>query len=119
MNQVRPVFLSLLLLMAFCVACQRSQSNNDVPDNVLNEGKFRQVLIDVLIADAYIQELPMVQDSQKMLLNKTYAQIFDRHNVTKDEYLKTLSYYNTHPEDFNALLEPVKDSLSTLEAGSH
>jgi hypothetical protein len=119
MSQVRPFFISLLVLLAFCFACKRSQSNNAVPDNVLNEAKFRDVLTDVLIADAYIQELPIAQDSQKMVLNKSYAQIFDRHNVTRDAYFSTLTYYNMHPDQFNALLEPLKDSLSTLEAESH
>lgn len=73
-------------------------------------------MVDIFLADAYVQEMPIPTDSQKMVLNKTYSAIFERHGVSREAYFKTVNYYNTRPEEFVRVLEPVKDTLSVLEA---
>jgi hypothetical protein len=116
MYSFRPLLFAILGFAAFCMACQPAQISDTPPDNLIRKDKFQAVLVDVFLADAHVQEMPLSQDSQKMELNKAYAQIFDHHKVTKKTYMETLAWYNMHPGEFFQVMEPVKDTLSALEA---
>ena len=80
------------------------------------EKKMRQVFTDALIAEGYVMEHTVQQDSQKTLATKYYNQIFARYHITKEEYYRSYDFYSEHPAIFEKLMGPILDSLTAMEA---
>ncbi len=80
------------------------------------EKKMRQVFTDALIAEGYVMEHTVQQDSQKSLATKYYNEIFERYHITKEAYYKSYDFYSEHPAIFEKMMGPILDSLSAMEA---
>jgi len=104
-------FAGIALLMPACIS-----SKDKIPSDIMPEKKMRQVFTDALIAEAYVMENTVQQDSQKRLANIYYNKIFDRYHITKDAYYRSYDYYSAHPEIFEKLMGPIIDSLTAMEA---
>lgn len=99
----RFLFCSLTCLLL--VSC----SGSKVPEDVLPPQKMQAVLWDAMLADEmagyYVQK-----DSSLSALSKhaeLYQQVFSIHKISKDDFKKSLRYYEAHPD----LLKPIFDSL--------
>ena len=97
----------IICLLAFSlVACT---SNLSVPSGILPLKQMQSVLWDMMRADAMINIQSVRDSSLKKISASTnlYQQIFKIQHITKEEFKRSLHYYQSHP----ALLQPVFDSL--------
>lgn len=80
------VAISLFVLLGFAVACDKA------PRGVIPESKMESLLVDLEIADAYIEshwdQFP--DDSSKLVLKQS---IFSKHGVTPELYDTSLVWY--------------------------
>ena len=100
-------FFAMFVLVAVIFSCQSS-----VPKDVLPPKKMQAVLWDVMQADE-MAEYYSVKDSSFRRLDKHadyYQQIFSLHKITKEDFTKSLSYYENHP----AALKSILDSLQSI-----
>ena len=99
----RSVFFIILLLVV--LGC----SQGKVPRSILSQQKMEDVLWDVLLADQtadyYIQRDSSVKALQKHA--DLYQQLFQIHKISKEDFQKSLRFYESHPQ----LFRPVLDSL--------
>lgn len=97
---------SLVLLV--CFSC----GNKDrVPGNIIPREKMQLVLSDMMKADHFLTDYVLNHDTTKKREPesiKLYNQIFNIHDISAEEFYKSLSYYQEHP----ALLRQIMDSLS-------
>ena len=102
--------LLLVCLSAF-VWCFISCTDKDkVPADVLPKDKMQKVLWDVIQAERFRETF--VRDSSKDLKAETfklYAQVFEIHKVTKDEFVKSYKFYMSRPDIARSMF----DSLAT------
>jgi hypothetical protein len=101
----------LLVCLSACVWCLISCTDKDkIPAGVLPKNKMQKVLWDVLQAERFRESF--IRDSSKDLKAETfklYAQVFEIHKVTKDEFVKSYKFYMSRPD----IARDMFDSLAT------
>jgi hypothetical protein len=101
---MRILFLPFLLAVLF--SCGNSAK---VPKGILPPAKMEQVMWDALKAEElqnyYDEHNPAIQSLEKHA--ELYQTVFTLHKTNKEQFKKSLHYYQEHP----ALLKVVLDSL--------
>jgi len=101
----------LFFVLIFSIACS---NENKIPKDVLPPSKMQNVMWDMLRADEFVTAYVWNNDTSVNRLKESihlYEQIFRIHNTTKDQFQKSLSFYQEHP----ALFESIVDSLNKKE----
>lgn len=73
-------------------------------------------MVDVLTAEAFAAQHNMPADTGKTITRRLYAAVFQKHQITKDEYYRSYDFYAKHPELFEKDMATVIDSLNALSA---
>ena len=97
----------ILLLSILYFSCSHKEKKDAA---IIPEKKMREVMWDMMRADQYITDYA-VKDSafnRKEESLKLYRQIFLLHNISADQFKKSLAYYGSRPD----LLRPILDSLA-------
>lgn len=101
----------LLVCLSAIVFCLVSCTDKDkVPKGVLPKDKMQKVLWDMIQAERFRETF--IRDSSKDLKAETfklYAQVFEIHKVTKDEFVKSYKFYMSRPD----IARDMFDSLAT------
>ncbi|MEN0002692.1 MAG: DUF4296 domain-containing protein [Bacteroidota bacterium] len=107
---MKPIYL-LGVLGCLLGACQPSISSLPI-----EEEKLIQVLTDVHIAEAGLQNLRgAVKDSTAILY---YNQIYSIHGITEDDFMQSIEILKQDPKRMNAIYTLVLDNLSVREASA-
>ena len=97
----------VLFAVVFLAACT---DKNRVPSDILSKEKMGDIIWDMVQAEQY-SAIYVSKDTPKINLRTEdlhlYQKIFQMHQVSKDEFSKSLQYYEDRPE----LLRTVFDSL--------
>jgi len=97
----------ILLVLLLFVSCN---NNKRVPGSVLPKMAMKEVLWDMMEADEFIKQY-VQKDSAKDIKaesEKLYEKIFKAHKITREEFKRSLRYYESRPD----LLMVVMDSLN-------
>lgn len=101
----------LLVCLSAIVWCAVSCTDKDkIPAGVLPKDKMEKVLWDMIQAERYRETF--VRDSALDLKKETfklYAQVFEVHQISKDEFIKSYKFYMGRPDITRVLF----DSLAT------
>ena len=101
----------LLVCLSAILWCLVSCTDKDkIPKGVLAKEKMQKVLWDMIQAERFRETF--IQDSSKDLKAETfklYAQVFEIHKVTKDEFVKSYKFYMGRPD----IARDIFDSLAT------
>jgi hypothetical protein len=100
--------LVILFYLFLIIGCK---SRNTIPRGIIPNDKMQKIIWDMVRADEYFSTIGYVNDT--LLEKRTqrlnmYGQIFQIHKTTKEEFKKSLVFYQTHP----ALLKTMMDSLN-------
>ncbi len=101
----------LFIFLFFFISCS---DENKIPGDVLPPSKMEKVMWDMLRADEYVTSFIWKNDSAVNRFEeseKLYNEIFSIHNITKEKFEKSLSFYRNHTE----LMKNLIDSLSLQE----
>jgi hypothetical protein len=93
----------LLFLFFFAFAC----SGTSVPGGVLPPEKMETVLYDVIRADEMVDFLKLSDSTWQPFSRRTalYDTVFQLHGVKKEEFQKSLSYYQQRPDILKEIIE--------------
>lgn len=108
---MRKLFSPLLFI--FFISCVQDKK---IPEGIIPQNNMRKIMWDMMRADAYVSEF-ILKDSTKSKLKESsilYEQIFKLHNVTLNDFRKSISFYETRPD----LLKTITDSLRNDERRS-
>lgn len=97
--------LGILIIAVVVFSCKSS-----VPKDVLPPKKMQAVLWDVMQADE-MAEYKSIKDSAFRNLPKHaeyYQTVFSIHKITKEDFTKSLAYYENHPGVFKTVLDSLK-----------
>lgn len=110
-----PVYKILMILIpfVFIVACNNEKK---LPKDIMKQDKMREVMLDVLLAETYVQDQMFSQDTAKTRALELYTKVLAKHNISMREYQKSLNFYTRHPDLYGEVLQPIIDSLSSMEA---
>lgn len=103
-------FLSII----FLAACGSEEPEK--PKDVLNSDKFTALMIDVQLIEGIRAQRIDVSERKGKAESFLYAEVFDKHSITREEFEKTYAYYMKNPKRMEQIYEQVLDSLNKLDA---
>jgi hypothetical protein len=83
----------LLMSALVLLACDRT------PGGVMSVNEMADLIVDLQLADAYIESHPdeFMSDSSKLVIKES---VFKRHHITDQDYDSSLVWYAHNPEDY-------------------
>jgi hypothetical protein len=110
MKYLLPVLVFTSLLFA---ACQKDQPH-------LPAEKMKAILTDIYIAESY--SMVITQDSTKPGTQKNadslarfYAEIFQHHHITQQEFTNSMRWYEQHPDELDSVFAKMIPQLGKLQ----
>jgi hypothetical protein len=103
----RLLLVCLSAIVCFLVCCS---DKDKIPEGVLPKDKMQMVLWDMIQAERFRESF--IRDSSKDLKAETfklYAQVFEIHKISKDEFVKSYKFYIGRPDIARVMF----DSLAT------
>lgn len=108
-----------LHIFVLCLCFSACMDRNVVPSGIIQPDSMRVILKDVIMVDQYaLQYLfkdSVKKDSShrnvKLEIRQLYETVFKLHTVTRDEFRKSLDFYDSRPD----LIKTMFDSLAAYE----
>ena len=89
-------------------------------DNHLPPGKMPQVLFDIHLAETY--SVIVKKDSSNRNTDRNldslalfYRSVFRHHNISRQEFVQSLSWYKRHPQELDSIYSRLIPEMSKLE----
>ncbi len=110
MRQIKVVLIFVFIILSGW-SCNDKNKIKIIP-----EGKLKEILIDIQLADAYYMmhsnQLRIARDS-----NDFFGQIFEKNGVTKAQFDSSISYYSKNkPKKFEQLYDDVLTELNRMSS---
>ena len=101
------LFIILIILTIGCI------QDKKVPKDILSQNEMRKIMWDLMRADAYVSNFIMKDSTKNQKAESAilYEKIFDIHSTTRENFKKSLAFYESRPDLFKA----ISDSLRSDE----
>jgi len=101
--------VSIIALLLFFSCKQKTK----VPDTILPVNKMEKVLMDILLADEFYNQ-KQADSATIDSFNRTnlYKAVFTLHKTNKDEFRKSLNFYEGHPDLLKTILDSVRSKAN-------
>ena len=111
-----PVIALVLSSMLF------SGCRSDRPEPFLDKNQMTDLLTDIRLAESrlYNNRETDVKTADKVMGQRAvdvYVPIFKEYGINYQQYQKLLTYYMSHPDDLEEIMQAVAGRLRTMEAG--
>ena len=106
--------IPVILLAFVMLACS---GKNKIPKGILSQHQMESVLWDMISADEFIAGYALLKDpslDRKQESLKLYDRVFHIHKINKEEFQKSLSFYQSHPYLLMDVLDSINAKHSTL-----
>ena len=111
--------MKINLLILFCLSISCCTPTAQFPKNIITKDLFTTVLKEVHLAEAtYELNKSKGMEQAQNILAISYSEIYKLHNIKKEDFTNTLSYYANYPEEleviYSELLKGLIEEQSTL-----
>ena len=107
---IRFIFFGLLLTLS--LSCNEKK---DEAKGILTKTELATFLIDVYLAEARIDNIPIAKDSAIKLFLPYEEKLMKKYNLSDSSLKKTYQFYIDHPKEMEAIYDAVIDTLSLRE----
>lgn len=105
-----------ILPIGFAIMLLAACNGNHLPDGILDQQKMTDFLREAYLLEGYCAiETRYVFDSLTPEMIYAYDDILAEQGITRDQVEASLTYYASHPEEYNAIHEAVATALETQE----
>ena len=103
--------ISSFILCLIFLSCGTPKT--EIPQDILSENSFINLLKDIHLAEAEFElHKTKGMENAKNELGHNYNVIYDSHEITADDFEKTLDYYAQHPEQLEKIYTRVLEQLT-------
>jgi hypothetical protein len=104
---MRIIYLLSLLLIIF-ISCKKG---NKTPKEIIDRPHMQELMWDMLRADVFLIDYAGKGDtafnrSKESIL--FYQRVLALHNTSKDEFKKSLNWYQQHPDEMKVILDTLQ-----------
>jgi len=101
-------------LFMFFLSCSpaKDYGDNSVPPEIIQPDSMVIILTEVHIAEAILREVKADSKNKEKKAEVYFAEIFEKHKVTRDQYEKSIEFYQQHLEIYKEIYEEVITLLS-------
>lgn len=102
-------------LISFCLLL--FFSCHSAPKNILPPSQMKSVLWDVMQADEMADYYAAKDSSFKTMIKHVayYEAIFSIHKTNKETFVKSLNYYEAHPEKLKTILDSLQSFAEKMQ----
>lgn len=103
----------LIIFSLFFIAGCKNKSG--IPAGIIPQKKMQAIVWDMMRADQFLTDYVFSKDAsldKRAERIRLYNQVFSIHQISKEQYEESFSFYKTHP----ALFKVIMDSLSHPKA---
>ena len=103
-------FFFFIILIILTIGCIQDKK---IPKDILSQNEMRKIMWDLMRADAYVSTFIMKDSTKNQKAESAilYEKIFDIHSTTRENFKKSLAFYESRPDLFKA----ISDSLRSDE----
>ena len=109
-------FLLLMMLIISLASCKTDSNKIDDKKQIIPEGKFVKIMIDVRIAESIIRKQSSIGNDPKTLTLQLYNSIFEKYNISQQDFESSVKAYAQDPDKMYEINEKVVEALSKKEA---
>ena len=102
------LFVFLFLVWAACSSPKR-------PEGVLTQAQLSALFIDIYLAEARLEVLPMAKDSSVRYFVPFEERLLKSKSISDSILRQTYSYYLSHPKELEQVYDAVIDTLVLRE----
>lgn len=106
-----------VLLFGLLFACGQADR---VPGDVLPKEKMRDILLDMNFADVYGREqmdtVRIADSIREQNVKRYYVQILQIHGVTREEFMRSYRFYESHPDRLEEVYKAMQEVLARKKA---
>ncbi len=95
-------YILLILALIFFVEC-----NNSEKEDIIEQDKFVDILVDIHIADALISNKGFYDGNLKDSTKSYYNYVLKKHKVSRASFDKSMEYYSKDTENYLKLYDKV------------
>jgi len=109
MKKLLPVFVVTLFF-----SCNQ---DNKVPGNIIEPVRMQELMWDLFRADAFITNFAGKNDTAFKQLKESvilYRHVFEIHKTNKEEFKKSLEWYQQHPSAMKRILDTLQGRQSKI-----
>ncbi|MCW3117220.1 MAG: hypothetical protein JWM28_1302 [Chitinophagaceae bacterium] len=113
---MKAFFISLLVLIV--ISCTSKQK---IPQDILSQPTMQAVLWDLLRTDEFVL-IYVRNDSlhnKKDESTRLYEEVFRMHQTNREQFKKSLIFYNGHPDLLKVVLDSLENKKSTILQDVH
>lgn len=104
--------ISYLALAAILIACEGKRST--VPPDLIPQEKFVDVLFDVRLLEGAYSTKVSKPDTIKMKMEAYYQSLFDKHGISKLQFITSEEYYMKNSNLLLSIEDSVMEKLNSL-----
>lgn len=102
------------ILIVVCIFFLLSCNRDDTPKGIINKDEMVNVLFDMSITDAYLNQI-YKPDSLQRQAHTRYNYLFKKNKIDSAKFTKSLKYYSLRSTELDEIFTKVTDSLTRLE----
>lgn len=100
----------LLLITIGSILLFSCRSKESIPSDILPKAKMQTVLADMMRTDQFLNDYVFSRDTSLDKMKESvqrYQKVFSIHNVSKEEFQRSFSYYRSNPILFKELMDSI------------
>ena len=106
--------LAVIMLGLVLVACQLEER----PEGIMGRDEFKEALLDAQMIEARMNHEMILEQMKTMPVQKYYEELFERHQITEEQFQETFNYYTEHPDELKAIYEDIMTELTLRKDNS-
>lgn len=115
MKLFRLIFL-LFVFFAFFISCGTKSNDEKItpPQNskILSGEEMSKVLEDIYLAEGATNRKELIANNPKFYASLYYNYVLTKHNVTRDQFMTSYTYYSSNADEMVKILEVIINDLS-------
>ncbi|MCR4965479.1 MAG: DUF4296 domain-containing protein [Bacteroidales bacterium] len=118
MKRLAVLFLAILTL---CTSCHKKQVVAEKPANLIGRKQMVEILTESYLAEAFVYaslDSVTLEENQE-LTAAFYNDIYNRHNVTKQQFITSIEYYVSDKELIQKMLDEVLVNIQQQKMNSN
>ncbi|MFZ6050600.1 DUF4296 domain-containing protein [Halocola ammonii] len=111
---IKKLAFLCLFSVLLVAACGEQQEEQKIAEGVMSKENFTEVLTDVQLLEASMRQRFIRDEDPKLLYPIYYKQIFEKHEISEEEFKESLEYWSGQDEEMTGIYDNVIENLSLM-----
>ncbi|MBP6976863.1 MAG: DUF4296 domain-containing protein [Bacteroidales bacterium] len=114
-----PAWILCVLLLYLISGCRTGGSRSEIaaaPDDLIAADSMVKILVDVHLIESSLKTIHTKKQDNEHFTDRYYTTLFEKHHITRQQFLRSMDYYERNAGQLEKIYENVIIELSKLES---